>query len=182
MVKYVLRFRLRFSDTWRPQIETIQSFFEAQGIATTSISHEKNEGKRDAYRIDVGAIASVLAAAKAMLPHCSKKAEDLRIAIDYLEGRITGNQAVARFNEEVWIGRRSGQFRETDLPCTRGVGVRLAQLENARNARAAYAVDVSAKIQRQIRKDHLVLKLGQIRLSRKYGYSVSVIRRVLGAP
>lgn len=37
VVKYVLRFKLRFSDTWRPQIETVQSFFHAKGIDTTSL-------------------------------------------------------------------------------------------------------------------------------------------------
>jgi len=57
-----------------------------------------------------------------------------------------------------------------------------SQLENARNARAAYAVNESATTQDQIRRDHAELKLGFIRLGKKYGYSTHVIRRILGAP
>jgi hypothetical protein len=180
VVKYVLRFKLRFSDTWRPQIGTIRNFLCLRGINTTNIQHQVSEGRLDAFRIDVNALDGVLKAAKAMLPFCVKKAEDLRITIDYLEGKITGNQAIERFNEEVRIGRRSGFIREPRLPLTRKEGLRQAGLENARNAREAYAVNVSAEIQSSIRKDHGELGPGHIRLSRKYGYSVSVIRRILG--
>lgn len=116
-----------------------------------------------------------------MLPHCVKKAEDLRIAIDYLEGRIAGNQAIARINEEVRIGRRSGYILNRDLPYTRAEGLRLAQLENAKNARKAYAVNVSSEVRDKIQRDHRVLKLGHVRLSKRYGYSTRVIRRILGA-
>ncbi|MDE1853432.1 MAG: hypothetical protein KGI38_06765 [Thaumarchaeota archaeon] len=181
VVKYVLRFKLRFSDTWKPQIEAVRGFLVDEGIATSGLYHEPHPEKRDAYRIDVVAIQSVLKAARAMLPYCAKKAEDLRIVVDYLEGRISGSQALERFNHEVNIGRRSGYIRRPNLPYTRQDGLRMAQLENARNARAAYAVNVSGRVQDSIRKDHRDLKLGHIRLSKKYGYSVSVIRRILGA-
>jgi len=116
-----------------------------------------------------------------MLKYTVKKREDLRIAIEYLEGKITGNEAIAAFNEEVRSGRRRGKIREESLPLTREEGLRQSKLENAKKARAAYAVNVSPEMQEQIRKDHLKGKLGQIRLGRKYGYSVSVIRRVLEA-
>jgi len=41
-------------------------------------------------------------------------------------------------------------------------------------------VNATAEVQSSIRKDHRELGLGHIRLSRKYGYSVRVIRRILG--
>jgi len=116
-----------------------------------------------------------------MLPLCVKKAEDLQILVDYLEGRLNGNQAIERLNEEVRTGRRSGYIRRLTIPYTKEQGIRTKQLENARKARAAYAVNVSPSIQEQIKNDHVEGKLGQIRLSEKYGYSVSVIRRILGA-
>jgi hypothetical protein len=181
VVKYVLRFKLRFSDTWRPQTETIKSFLNKEGIATPSLWHEMKEGRLDAYRLEVSAVAAVLTAAKAMLPYCVKKAVDLRTLIDYLEGRVTGDQAISRYNEEVCIGRRSGYIRTVDLPYLRSEGPRKAELENAARARAAYAVRVSPEVQKRIRSDHSVSKLGHVRLSKKYGYSVSVIRRILGA-
>ena len=181
VVVYLLRFKLRFSDTWRPQVQTIKSFLNNQSIRTTKMWCESNPGRHDAFRIDVIAVRSVLDAGKAMLPFCAKKAEDLRIMIDYLEGRITGNQAIARYNEEVRIGRRSGFLRRLTLPLTRPQGLRVKEEENARKAREAYAVNVGEETQRQIRKDHGRHRLSFVKLSKKYGYSVSVIRRVLGA-
>jgi hypothetical protein len=178
VVKYVLRFRLRFSDTWRPQIETIKSFMEIRGIFATGVQREVKAGRRDAFRFDINAVEGVLRAAKAMLPYCVKKAEDLRILIDYLEGRISGNQAVERYNQEVRTGRRSGFIREMMLPYTRHEGLRLAKLENARKARAAYTVEIAEATQAKIRDDH-ARGLGHIRLGRKYGYSAHVIRRIL---
>ena len=180
VVRYVLRFRLRFSDTWMPQIFAVKQFLNRNSVETTAIWHEKHVSKKDAYRIDVGAVESVLRAAKGLLPFCVKKAEDLRISIDYLEERITGSEAIGRFNHEVRQGRRSGFPREAALPYKRKQGLRLAQLENARKARAAYAVHVPPEVQRSIREDHGALRLGHVRLSRKYGYSASVIRRILG--
>ena len=181
VVKYVLKFKLRFSDTWKAQIRTIKSFLNREGIPTSTLWHETSEGHLDAYRIEVSAIAGVLTAAKAMLPFSVKKAEDLRILIDYLEGRLNGNQAIERFNEEVRTGRRSGFIRGLTLPYTKEQGLRIKQLENAGKARTAHAVNVSPEIQEQIKKDYSQGNLGHVRLSRKYSYSVSVIRRILGA-
>ena len=129
VVKYVLKFKLRFSDTWKAQILAIKSFLNRKGISTSGLWQETRSGRLDANRIEVSSIAGVLSAAKAMLPFCVKKAEDLQIPIDYLEGRLNGNQAIERFNEEVRIGRRSGFIREPTVPYTRMEGLRIKQLE-----------------------------------------------------
>jgi hypothetical protein len=181
VVKYIIKFKLRFSDTWKAQILAIKSFLNRKGISTSELWHETRSNRLDAYRIEVSSIAGVLAAAKAMLPFCVKKAEDLQILIDYLEGRLNGNQAIERFNEEVRIGRRSGFIRTPTVPHTRMEGLRIKHLENAGKARAAYAVRVSEAIQKEIRKDHWRHKLSFVKLSKKYGYSESVIRRILRA-
>lgn len=181
VVKRVLRFKLRFVDTWRPQIESISNFLHQSRVNSSSIGRDEKERWQAAYRLDVTEIKSVLRAAKAMLRYTVKKREDLRIAIEYLEGRITGNEAIAAFNGEVRIGRRRGKIRDATLPFTRKEGLRLSKLENARKARAAYAVDVSEEVKRLIKNDHGRHRLSHVKLSKKYGYSVSVIRRVLGA-
>jgi hypothetical protein len=180
VVKRVLRIKLRFVDTWKPQIETIKSFLDRARIHTGNIGRDQKEVWQAAYRLDITEVRSVLRAAKSMLPFSEKKREDLRIAIDYLEGRITGNQAIEAFNHEVRIGRRRGRIRDATIPYTREEGLKLSKLENAKKARAAYAVNVSPATQERIRSDHSKAGLGHIRLSKKYGYSVSVIRRVLG--
>jgi hypothetical protein len=183
VVKKVLRFKIRFVDTWKPQIRSIEYFLSSNGLCCSSIGNGKKRGKwQPAYRLDVVEVRSVLEAARAMLPFTVKKREELQTVINYLEGRITGNDAIASFNEGVRLGRRRGKVRNEVVPYTRPDGLRLGKLENARRARAAYAVDVKPDVQEAIRRDHTDRKLGHVRLSRKYGYSVSVIRRVLGAP
>jgi hypothetical protein len=179
VVKRVLRFRLRFVDRWKPQVEAIRAFMIQRGIRPTSVNRDNKNDPRSGYRVEVGSIVDVLSVAKSMLPFCMKKAADLAITIDYLEDKITGDEAVARFNEEVLSGRRSGIIRKSDQPFTRSVGLRASKLENAAKARRAYAVKVDQSTQEQIRSDHLEGKMGWYRLSRKYGLSVSVIRRIL---
>jgi hypothetical protein len=182
VARHVLRFRMRFIDTWFPQVEAIRRFLTKEKLVTTTIVAERAPGRNDAYRLEITAISSFLKAAKAMLPFCVKKREDLGIAIDYLEDKITGNEALARFNMEVVQHRRAGYIRELNMPLAKSGGIRTKQLENARKARAAYAVVVPDDVQAKIRQDHNQLRLGYVRLVRKYGYSQSVIRRVLGRP
>ena len=182
VVKRVLRFKIRYVDTWKPQIESIRFFLGKHGLSCGCIGKDDKPGIwQPAYRLDVTETRSVLMTAKAMLRFTVKKRRDLQTLIDYLEGKLTGNEAIAIFNEEVRMGRRRGKIREEDLPFTRKEGLRPSQLENARKARTSYAVRVDDTIEDSIRRDHNDLKLGHIRLSKKYGYSTSVIRRILGA-
>jgi len=180
VVRIILRIKLRFVDTWKPQVDSIWEFLWRCRVHTGRVGRDTKEPWQPAYRLDITEVKSVLRAARAMLPNVVKKKEDLRIAITYLDGRITGNEAIAMFNHEARVGRRRGKIRNVNLPFTRQEGLRLSQLENARKGRAAYAVNVSPSVQRQIRADHREGRLGHIKLSRKYGYSLSVIRRALG--
>jgi hypothetical protein len=179
VVRYVLRMKIRFTDTWRPQVEAVRGFLLRRKLSVGEIGVETTEGRNDAYRVEIAKASDVLRAARAMLPYCAKKAEDLQIAVDYLENRVTGDQAVARLNNEVLSLRRAGIVRQVNLPLTRSQGIRTKELENARKARLAHAINVGEETQNQIRKDH-VGGLGIIRLSKKYGYSQSVVRRILG--
>jgi hypothetical protein len=181
VVKRVLRLRIRFVDTWKPQIDSIWKFLRGQGISTSRVGRDRKEVWQAAYRLDIVEVRSVLRAAKAMLRFTVKKREDLRIAIAYLEAKTTGNEAIQAFNLEVREGRRRGKLRDLTVPYNRTEGLRISQLENAQKARAVHAVNVRAAIKEQIQRDHRELKLGHIRLAKKYGYSVSVIRRILGA-
>jgi hypothetical protein len=181
IVKRVLHLRIRFVDTWKPQIETIMAFLVNQGIATGCLGQDNKTAKSPVYRLEVGQIASVLRTAKELFKHCVKKREDLRITIDYLEGRITGNEAIAAFNEEVVNGRRRGVARDANIPYTREEGIRLSKLEIAEKARAAYAVHVPPVEAELIRSDHTDKGLGSFRLAKKYGYSEKVIRRILAS-
>ncbi len=180
VVRHVIRLRIRFVDTWKPQIDSIWKFLRGRGISTSAVGRDLKDVWQAAYRLDITEINSVLRAAKAMLRFTVKKREDLRIAIAYLEGKMTGNEAIEAFNQEVREGRRRGKIRELSVPYTRDAGIKLAKLENATKARAAYAVNVTPEVQERIRRDRSVLRLSLVTLGNKYGYSVSVIRRILG--
>jgi DNA invertase Pin-like site-specific DNA recombinase len=62
-----------------------------------------------------------------MYSYLSKKSEQAKAAIDYLEDRITGNQLIAIFNEEVKFKRRrlphrAFPKRDLDITVTRREG------------------------------------------------------------
>jgi ribosome-binding protein aMBF1 (putative translation factor) len=132
--------------------------------------------------VEIRTVDDLLEVAKAMYPFCVKKANDLQIAIDYLEDKVTGDVAIERFNAEVKSGRRSGYIRQSSIPYTRSEGIRLWRLSNARRARAAYAVNVPEDVITKIKQDRNSDGMGYYRLAKKYGYSESVIRRILGRP
>lgn len=150
VVKRVIRFKLRFVDTWRPQVSSIASFLKECGIRSSKIGKDvkKSGNWHPGYRLDITEVRSVIEAAKAMLPHTVKKREELRAVLDYLDGRSTGNDVIKVFNEETKSGRRRGKVREEKVPYHRAEGLRLSQLENARHARAASTRSLSVKISR----------------------------------
>ena len=116
---------------------------------------------------------------RALIGLCVKKQQDLAIALDYLEDRITGDEAVAKFNEQYASGRRRGKTHSAKMPYTRTQGLRLYELTNAKKAWEAHTVRVDRAVTKKIREDHQVHGLGVRRLSRKYGYSQGVLRRIL---
>ena len=100
--KRILRIKIRFVDTRRPQVDSIRGFLRRRKVNTGHVGREDKKGVwQAAHRFDVTEVESVLKAAKAMLPYVVKKRGDLQIAIDYIEGRITGNEALSLFNNEV---------------------------------------------------------------------------------
>ena len=139
---------------------------------------DKKTDPRTAYRIEISSIHDVFRTAKEMMRYSVKKSHDLEILIDYLEDKITGDEAISRFNDEVRSGRRSGIICISNLPHIRTEGVRMTKQENARRARAAHAVHVDSSTEYLIRKDHST-GMGHYSLSRKYKLSESIIRRVL---
>jgi hypothetical protein len=175
---FVLRIGVRFVDTWKPQLQAIRAFLVGKGISLGAVGRGGGS-KRPAHRLDVGEQASVLKAIRSMIPFCVKKREDLQIALDYLEERITGDEAIARFRGQYSIGRRRGEVRLGAIPFTRQRGLRLHELTNAKKARDAHIANVDPAILEAIHADRFERGMGQFTLARKYGLSEGVIRRIL---
>lgn len=148
-------------------------------MGRVGLDQDRAGNRRPAYRLDVGETASVIMLVRALGSLCVKKSEDLKIALDYLEDRITGDEAASRFNDLIATGRRKGKRRMTMMPYTRRQGLRLHELTNAKRARDAHRVRVDPAVEEKIRNDHLKLGMGETTLSRKYGYTKGVLRRVL---
>ena len=184
VLKYVLRLGIRFVDTWKPQLESIRSFLTQKGLAMGRVSSDKGRtgNRQTAYRLDVGETASVIRLMRALVGLCVKKRQDLAIALDYLEDRITGDEAVAKFNEQHTSGRRRGTTHSAEMPYTRSQGLKLYELTNAKKAWEAHTVKVDRVVMDEIREDDQAGWLGVRRLSRKYGYSQGVLRRILREP
>jgi len=92
VLKRVLRFKIRFVDTWKPQIDSIATFLAQQGINCGCVGKGDKRGTwQAAYRLDIVEVGSVLETAKSMLVGTVKKRTELQAVIDYLEG---GGQAM----------------------------------------------------------------------------------------
>ncbi|HXY56704.1 MAG TPA: LAGLIDADG family homing endonuclease, partial [Nitrososphaerales archaeon] len=66
--KRTLRFKIRFVDTWKPQIESIAAFLSRRGIKCGAVGNSTSPGPwQTAYRLDIVGVESVARAAKAMM-------------------------------------------------------------------------------------------------------------------
>lgn len=133
------------------------------------------------FRLDVGEIPSVIKVMRALLPLCVKKHGDLRIALDYFDGKISGDEAVMLLNVQLQIGRRRGKKHAANMPFTRSQGLRLYQLANAKKARDAHRVMVPLDVKRRIKRDRR-RGMGMTSLMKKYGYTHGILERVIREP
>jgi hypothetical protein len=179
--KFVLRIGVRFADTWRPQLESIRSFLVAEGLVMGKVSRDHDGvGNRQApFRLDVGENTSVVKLMEKLVGLCVKKRKDLEIALDYLHDRITGDEAVKRFNEQFLSGRRRGKIHASNMPYPRSHGLRHHEIINAKKAREAHRVEVEEPVQAAIISDRLEQGLEFRKLSEKYGLSYGVLKRIL---
>ena len=115
---YNLLFHLTWADTYSPQLEQVKKFLDSEGLHPAKIADGTT-----AYILSLNRQDEVLVAAKSMLPFAYKKWYDLQTAIQYLENRITGSEAMNRLNESVKARSRSAPIRHVHMPFFRNEGV-----------------------------------------------------------
>src|SRR5271157_5823717 len=103
---------LIFVDQSEDQIETVQSFLREHGIRTSNIL---KTSKGSANMVAVSEFNAVKGTLVQMLPHLYKKANEAQGALDYYEGRITGNELFEIFQKEVEAGRRERCERKVPI-------------------------------------------------------------------
>jgi hypothetical protein len=121
-----------------------------------------------------------------MLPFLCKKAIEAQGAIDYYEGRITGNEFMTILQREVEAGRRERRPRRVriDVPYTRIEGDRIMKQnrrDKLRDAFGRFRAKVTPEDYENIRRKHFDEGKRLRDLVKDYPqYARETIRRVMG--
>lgn len=133
---YKLSLGLIFTDQSFEQIQMLKDFLNRNGVITSRVL---KTSLGTANMIAVSRFDHVLLVMKELLPHLYKKSNEMEAGIDYYEGRTTGNQLLAVFNQEVEAGRRERRPRKVkiDVPYTYPEGDAMMKARRAEKIRAA---------------------------------------------
>lgn len=161
----------------------LRAFLIKRGITPSNVL---KTSKGTASMIAIGTFDGVLAAAKAMLPYLFKKRNEAIAVINYYEGRITGNNLVAIFQQEVEALRRERRNHtvKINVPYTYPEGD--AKMKERRRQRMREVLTKTrAKVTQldyaRIREEHFAEGKRLRDLVKEYPqYARETIRRVLG--
>ena len=180
---YKLSLSLVFVDQSVDQINTIKDFLRNRGLRTSNVL---KTSKGTAQMVAVSEYSSVLSTLKEMIPFLCKKGNEAKAALDYYEGKTTGNDLVRVFRAEVEAGRRERHVRKValDVPYTRPDGDRIMKRvrnDRLRDAMGRYRAKVTPEDYATIRKKHFDKGMRLCELVREYPqYARETIRRALG--
>jgi hypothetical protein len=174
--KWVLHPKLLFCDNFRPHLEMLIAFLVSRDIKTHALS-----STRGAWKFGVGEAESVHLMASMMLPYCSKKREEVRAVLDYLDNKITGSRLIEVFNESVRMGNRTGKIRIADMPYTREEGQALREEKRREQALELVATNtiITADLIDKIRESLLSGEATNGELAKRYNVSAATISRAL---
>ena len=174
-----ITFSLEFSESYLPRLTQVRDFLTAEGISTRPIRVQRGSGRASNYTLTVYTQREVLIVCKKMFPFTFKKEWDLLTAIEYLENRITGDEAIQRLNTSVTSGRREGLLRKSKMPFRKVEGVRLAALIGGRRSSAKRA-KLSKKQLDVLRSIWEKTVQSYAGLARTFKVSSDVVRAALG--
>lgn len=180
---YKLRISFVFVDQSIDQIRSVKGFLNRRGVRTSNILKRSDS---NAYELAISEFVSVRRTLKRMGPFLCKKEIEARAALDYYEGRITGNTLVAVLKAEVDAGRRERRNRKVSLnvPYTITDGDRIMRERRGKVFRDRFGrirAKLTTKDFRNIRIKHFEKGKRICDLTREYPqYARETIRRVLG--
>ena len=180
---YKLSISLVFVDQSIDQIRCVKDFLNSRGIRTSNILKRSDS---NAYELAVSEFLSDRRTLKRMVRFLCKKEIEGRAALDYCEGRITGNALAAVLKSEVEAGRRERRDRKVPLyvPYTITEGNRIMRERRGNVFRDRFG-RIRAKLTPEDFQDIRVKHFDQGKricdLAREYPqYARETIRRVLG--
>ena len=124
--KFVLRFAITWTDTYLPQLQHIERFLISEKLAPSKIRLGSSKIGRKPWHLSLWETGGMLQACKQMLPFLDKKRIQVATLLDYMESRITANDALRTFNLECAKGKWAGKVRILDKPWTRNEAQRYA--------------------------------------------------------
>jgi hypothetical protein len=180
---YKLSVSLVFVDQSTDQIRNVRDFLRLRGIRTSNILRRSDAS---ACELAISEFNSVKDTLRQMLPFLCKKANEARAALDYYEGKITGNELNSVFENEVKEGRRKRKWRKVRIstPYLRPIGDEL--MKESRNYRlrdafGRFRAKVTQEDYERIRFQHFDQGKRLCELVKEYPqYARETIRRVLG--
>lgn len=176
--KFVLKIRLCFYDVWKPQLEAIRAFMISKGVKTRHLAVQRRK-LGEVWYLTISDPVYVQAVIRKILPFYCKKRGDLLVALEYLDNKMTADEAIQKLNELIKDKRRSGYARKARIPYTRSEGILEGRRFGAAAGARAVTVMVPHSVQQEIRTDRREHRSSLRELQLKYGYTVHVIRRVL---
>jgi hypothetical protein len=180
---YKLGLSLVFVDQSIDQIATLRNFLQRHGVRTSNIL---KRSKGLVHTLAISEFKSVKRTLRKMIPFLCKKEIEARAALDYYEGRITGNALLIVFQNEVEAGRRERHVRRVkiDVPFTRPMGHKVMQerrKDKLRDAFGRFRAKITPEDYKRIRYEHFDQGKRLCDLAREYPqYARETIRRVLG--
>ncbi len=171
-IPFTLGLTVDFIDQSRKQICMIEAFLRKRGIKSG-----KPHFNGSAWRVTIGGIRDTEVTLRRMLPHLCKKSVEVAAALDYLGGRITGNQFQIILEEQVREGNREKVGKRVDIPWTRTEGLRKAVSFSTSAPRKR--VKLTEREVDELVRQYLNGKLGQRKLAVANGLSHAVVRRAL---
>jgi LAGLIDADG-like domain len=178
--RFTLAFSLEFSESYLPQLSQTRDFLASEGIKTLPITTQRRMRSRTTnYVLRITTQREVLLLCKKMLPYSYKKDWDLQTVRDYLQDRITGDEALQRLNLSVASGRREGIIRGFSKPFRKSEGIHISALIGGRRS-SAKRVKLSKEQVEALRKVHDETGRSFAELSRMFKVSTDVVRTALG--
>ena len=174
--KFTLKVRLAFDENWKPHLEGLKQFLELRGIKCGAV---RRKDGYNTWHVVVSNIRGVRMMARSMLQYSAKKRIELKAVLDYYDDRITGDQFVDVMNKLVAAGERTGKYRGHGPKFSYSGGVHESRRQGEKKRAAKRINEVPANVANMIRLDRNEKSLTLVELSKKYRYSIRVIRRTL---
>ncbi len=179
---FTVGFSLHFGDTWRKQIQDVRIFILGQGLRVSEVIEGRPRNGVTEYHIQITQKESARKVGRRMLPYLNKKSEDVKVMLDYLDNRITGEEAIGRLNASVTQGRRSGKITQVLMPYTLSEGRKHNELLGAERLRDLRASQIPYQLRRRIIAYHTGSQMDLDTLSALFGISKHVIKRIVQKP